>query len=304
MSATLESKPKLPGFISLLLVIALGISLAKLMWLVITPQQQLVLTPESNNVSSVSQKKIINYGKLIADQHIFGKVVIKKVPVKPKVQATVVVKPVTPKTKLNAKLHGIVAYKSQQGFALISNNNGPQKVYGKGDTLQEGVIISNIFPTKVVVDNNGVEEELSLPVKGRKSTNKSKSKRPQSLKSLPGFNNTASLPRTTPAPNDLPDLNQFRQEILADPSKLTDIVRASPAIINGQFIGFRVRSGRKRKLFRQLNFRPNDIITEINGIVLDDASKGIEVLGQLQSASSLSIKVKRGNQEVYIDHSF
>ncbi len=302
MSATLESKPKLPGFISLLLVIALGISLAKLMWLVITPQQQLVLTPESNNVSSVSQKKIINYGKLIADQHIFGKVVIKKVPVKPKVQATVVVKPVTPKTKLNAKLHGIVAYKSQQGFALISNNNGPQKVYGKGDTLQEGVIISNIFPTKVVVDNNGVEEELSLPVKGRKSTNKSK--RPQSLKSLPGFNNNASLPRTTPAPNDLPDLNQFRQEILADPSKLTDIVRASPAIINGQFIGFRVRSGRKRKLFRQLNFRPNDIITEINGIVLDDASKGIEVLGQLQSASSLSIKVKRGNQEVYIDHSF
>ena len=304
MSATLESKPKLPGFISLLLVIALGISLAKLMWLVITPQQQLVLTPESNNVSSVSQKKTINYGKLIADQHIFGKVVIKKAPVKPKVQATVVVKPVTPKTKLNAKLHGIVAYKSQQGFALISNNNGPQKVYGKGDTLQEGVIISNIFPTKVVVDNNGVEEELSLPVKGRKSTNKSKSKRPQSLKSLPGFNNTASLPRTTPAPNDLPDLNQFRQEILADPSKLTDIVRASPAIINGQFIGFRVRSGRKRKLFRQLNFRPNDIITEINGIVLDDASKGIEVLGQLQSASSLSIKVKRGNQEVYIDHSF
>lgn len=304
MSATLESKPKLPGFISLLLVIALGISLAKLMWLVITPQQQLVLTPESNNVSSVSQKKSINYGKLIADQHIFGKVVIKKAPVKPKVQAAVAVKPVTPKIKLNAKLHGIVAYKSQQGFALISNNNGPQKVYGKGDTLQEGVIISNIFPTKVVVDNNGVEEELSLPVKGRKSTNKSKSKRPQSLKSLPGFNNTASLPRTTPAPNDLPDLNQFRQEILADPSKLTDIVRASPAIINGQFIGFRVRSGRKRKLFRQLNFRPNDIITEINGIVLDDASKGIEVLGQLQSASSLSIKVKRGNQEVYIDHSF
>ena len=101
MSATLESKPKLPGFISLLLVIALGISLAKLMWLVITPQQQLVLTPESNNVSSVSQKKAINYGKLIADQHIFGKVVIKKAPVKPKVQAAVVVKPVTPKTKLN-----------------------------------------------------------------------------------------------------------------------------------------------------------------------------------------------------------
>jgi len=298
MSATLESKPKLPGFISLLLVIALGISLAKLMWLVITPQQQLILAPQNNNVSTVSQKISTNYGKLIADQHIFGEVVVKKAPIKPKVKSVVAVKPVVPKVKLNAKLHGIVAYKSQKSFALISNNNGPQKVYGKGDSLQEGVTISDIFPSKVVVNNNGVEEELLLPVKGDRNAKKSKSKRPQSL------NIPASLPGATPAPNNLPDLNQFRQEILTDPSKITDIVRASPAIINGQFIGFRVRSGRKRKLFRQLKFRPNDIITEINGIVLDDASKGIEVLGQLQSASSLSIKVKRGNQEVYIDHSF
>ena len=76
MSATLESKPKLPGFISLLLVIALGISLAKLMWLVITPQQQLMLTSQSNSKVSIAQEKNTNYGKLIADQHIFGEVIV------------------------------------------------------------------------------------------------------------------------------------------------------------------------------------------------------------------------------------
>lgn len=300
MSATLESKPKLPGFLSLLLIIALGISLAKLMWLVITPQKQLMLTPQNNNISSISQKTATNYGKLIADQHIFGEVVIIKTPTAPKAQPARIIKPVAPKVKLNAKLHGIVAYKSQNGFALISNNNSSQKVYSKGDTLQEGVVISNIFPTKVVVDNNGTEEELLLPVKG--NLKNPRSNQPQSLKSLPGFKKPNST--SSNSNNDLPDLNQFRQEILSNPSKLMDIVRASPAIINGQFIGFRVRSGRKRKLFRQLNFRPNDIITEINGIILDDASKGIEVLSQLESATSLSIKVKRGNQEVYIDHSF
>lgn len=302
MSATLENKSKLPGFLSLLLVIALGVSLAKLMWLVITPQQKLILTPQNNDVSSISQKTATNYGKLIADQHIFGEVVIKKAPVTPKAKPVAIVKPVVPKVKLNAKLHGIVAYKSQNGFALISNNNGAQKVYSEGDSLQEGVVISNIFPTKVVVDNNGIEEELLLPVKG--GTTLSTSGRSQPLKTLPGFNKPTSIPANTSATNGLPDLNQFRQEILSNPSKLTDIVRASPAIINGQFIGFRVRSGRKRNVFRQLNFRPNDIITEINGIVLDDASKGIEVLSQLESATSLSMKVKRGNQEVYIDHSF
>lgn len=302
MSSTLESKPKLAGFISLLLVIALGISLAKLMWLVITPQQQLVLTSQSNNTVSIAQKKETNYGKLIADQHIFGEVVVTKKPVNTQVKP-VVAKPVIPKVKLNAKLHGIVAYKSKQGFALISNNNGPQKVYSKGDALQEGVVISIIFPTKVVVDNNGTEETLLLPVKN--DGKKTRTNQAQSLKNLPGSNPVRSIPVNNSADNQAPDLNQFRQEVLAaGPSKLTDVVRASPAIINGQFVGFRVRSGKNRKLFRQLNFRANDIITEVNGIVLDDANKGLEVLAQLESASNLSIKVKRGNQEVFIEHSF
>ncbi len=301
MSATLENKPKLPGFISLLLVIALGISLAKLMWLVVTPQQELVLNPQNSNVVTIAQKEATNYGKLIADQHIFGEVLIKKAPIN-KVTKPVIAKPVKPKIKLNAKLQGIVAYKSKEGFALISNNNGPQKVYSKGDSIQEGVVISNIFPTKVVVDNNGNEETLLLPVKN--DGKKSRVKQTQSLRNLPGANIAKPVPVNNSNTAKALDLNQFRQEILTNPAKLTDIVRASPAIINGQFIGFRVRSGKNRKLFRQLNFRANDIITEVNGILLDDANKGIEVLAQLESATSLSIKVKRGNQEVFIDHSF
>ncbi len=305
MSATIDKKPILPGFISLLLVIALGVSLAKLMWLIITPQQQLVLKPQNNKVASLNKKETTNYGKLIADQHIFGEVVIKKKPVKPKKQTVKVVKPKAPKVKLNAKLHGIVAYKSQEGFALISNNNARQKVYAKGDTLQEGVTISDILPTKVLVDNNGIVEELLIPKKIK--TNKSRASQKsgtRSLANLPKYTATPLPTGDVPQAGAKPDLNQFRQEILANPQKLTDIVRASPAVINGEFIGFRVRSGKNRKLFRQLNFRANDIITEVNGIVLDDANKGVQVLGELESATNLSIKVKRGNQEVFIDHSF
>lgn len=304
MSSTTDTKPLLPGLISLLLVIALGISLAKLMWLVITPQQQLVLEQQNNQVASVNKKEATNYGKLIADQHIFGEVVIKKTPVATKAVPVKVVKPVAPKVKLKAKLHGIVAYKSRGSFALISNNNGRQKVFGNGDTLQEGVTISDILPTKVLVDNNGTVEELLLPKKKESSKARTAQRSgTTSLANLPKY--TANLPTGNSAQAaGKPDLNQFRQEILANPAKLTDIVRASPAIINGQFIGFRIRSGKNRKLFRQLNFRANDIITEVNGIVLDDANKGIQILAQLESASDLAIKVKRGNQEVFIDHSF
>jgi len=300
MSATL--KGKFPKLIGLLLVIALAVSLAKLIWSVVTPETQAVATTSTNKPTSVSQKKKVNYGKLIAAQSIFGKApvkpkVVKKAPVKPK-------KVVKPKVKLNAKLHGIVAYRSQQGFALISNKNGPQKVYAENDTLQEGVVIKKVLGDKVLVDNNGTEEELLLPVK--KDTKSSK----QDLSSLPGFKKEKPASRssrsnsTAEASAELPDLNQFRQEVLSNPAKLTDIVRASPAIIDGKFVGFRVRSGKNRKLFRQLNFRANDIITEVNGIVLDDQSKGLQVLATLEEATDLSVKVKRGTQEVFIDHSF
>jgi len=306
MGATIDNKPILPSIISLILVIALGISLAKLMWLIITPQQELLLKPQNSQAVAVTQKEATNYGKLIADQHIFGKVVIKKTPVKPKVEPVAKVEPVKPKVKLNAKLHGIVAYKSQKGFALISNNNSRQKVYGEGDALQEGVTVSEILPSKVLVNNNGTIEELLLPKKIKSAPGKTSQRAgTRSLSNLPKAN--ANLPQGNSAQatnQQTPDLNQFRQEILANPAKLTDIVRASPAIVNGQFIGFRVRSGKNRKLFRQLNFRANDIITEVNGIVLDDANKGVQVLGELENASSLAIKVKRGNQEVFIDHSF
>ena len=83
-----------------------------------------------------------------------------------------------------------------------------------------------------------------------------------------------------------------------------EIARPSPAMVNGQFIGFRVQPGNQRKVFRQLGFRPNDIITEVNGILLDSASKGAQVLAELAQASSLSIKVTRGNQEIFIEHGF
>lgn len=301
MSGTIESKPKLPGFISLLLVIALGISLSKLMWLVITPQQKAVFTPQNSQVAIISQKEPTNYGKLIADQHIFGEVIIKKTPVVANKEPVKIVKPAAPKVKINAKLHGIVAYKSKEGFALISNKNGPQKVYGKGDTLQDGVTISSILPTKVLLDNNGTTEELLLPAKLDKKDSKV-SKRSNNRTAARLEKTNPSRPVANAA--QTPDLNQFRQEILSNPNKLTDIVRASPAIINGQFTGFRIRSGKNRKLFRELNFRANDIITEVNGIVLDDANKGVQVLAELESATSLSIKVRRGNEDVFIDHSF
>ncbi len=304
MNAVVQSKPKLPGFVSLLLIIALGILLAKLMWLVMTPVAE--ISTQASQVSEAGniQRKKVNYGKLIADQHLFGilekKVVVKKAPPPPKP-----VEKVEPKVKLNLKLQGIIAYKSKDGFALISLNNGPQKVYVKGDTIDQGVVVNDILPEKVLLDNNGITEELLLPINDNEKNARDRNRLGSGVSPAP-----APSPRskqTQPpasAKNGAPDLSGFRKEVLANPAKLMDIARPSPAIVDGQFIGFRVQPGRKRQFFRKLGFRPNDIIIEVNGIVLDDASKGAMVLGELSQAAEISVTVKRGNQEIQIQHTF
>jgi general secretion pathway protein C len=295
MSATIQAKPKLPSYISLLLITILGITSAKLMWLVIAPKQQSVGQIQAVENIAIQTKEKINYGKLIANQHLFGIVEVKKAPVVETPKATDITK--TAPTKLNLTLHGIVAYKtSKGGYAMISSSSGKQKVYGIGDALQDEVTISQIFSDKVVINNHGKNEDLLLPTKNAKTSNTQRSA-PASFSNLPSINDQNPDTKKWDNPASI-DLVTIRKEAMSNPLKLLEIASPSPAIINGQFVGYRVRSGRKRKLFRQLGFRPNDIITEVNGIILDDASKAAMMYGEISQASSLAITVKRGSQTI------
>ena len=306
MNATVaQPSIKLPGLINIVLITILGISLAKLMWLVLTPVPKISTQVEQSNQIINTNKLKVNYGKLISNSHLFGKVKKVIVPTKAPPKAVAPTAAVAP-TKLNLKLHGIVAYKSKGGFALISTDNGSQKVFSKGEEIVEGkgVRILEILPEKVVLDNNGLKEELILP---KKTTPKFPSglsrKGPRGTFGggnidPPRYTNNNSGGKSSV------NISRLREEIKNDRRKLMDIAAASPAVVNNQFIGFRIQPGRKRALFKEFGFRPNDIITEVNGIVLDDISKGAVVLGELTEASEVSIKIKRGNREILIQRSF
>ncbi len=308
MNATVaQSKPKLPGLINLVLISVLGVSLAKLMWLVITPEQNINTQIQQVNQTNIATKQKVNYGKLIANQHLFGQVKKVVAPPAPTPTAQPAVKAPAP-VNLNLKLHGIVAYKTKakDGFALISLNNGPQKVFSKGQELEEGkgVFVVEILPEKVVLDNNGKEEELILPRKEPRGKNQNT---PSPRSNTPSFGNAVAPPPTFKRQRrgaGQINLANFRQQVMSDRTKLLDVASTSPAVVNSRFIGFRLHPGRKPQLFRQFGFRPNDIVTEVNGIVLDDITKGAIVLGELAEASEISIKIKRGNQELYIQRSF
>lgn len=54
----------------------------------------------------------------------------------------------------------------------------------------------------------------------------------------------------TPEPQPL-SLGQFREQALADNSRLLDLMLASPARVDGKMQGFRVNPGKNMQLFKQ-----------------------------------------------------
>src|SRR5690606_13174393 len=82
------------------------------------------------------------------------------------------------------------------------------------------------------------------------------------------------------------------------PSGLTDVMQLSVAREGDKLIGYRVRPGRDPQQFQQFGFRPDDIITGINGVALDDPQRALELYNLLRSATEASFNVRRGGEEL------
>lgn len=315
---------KIPGILTFFMVVALGVTLANLLWMVLTPPtavaQAANLTQTNINNTRV---QTANYGKLIADQHIFGaipKAAPKQVvapPPKPKA-----VKPVV--TNLNLKLHGIIASKSARGsFAMISYNGKTQEVYSRGDAIPkvaegeerslEGVTVKSISDKIVVIDNNGTDQIIELPELSDKSSGSSTASR-STTRTRTSTRLTPRAP-TPPATNDddMPNpvnngqaqsLAELREQALEDPSVLMSVITPSIVRKDGAVTGIRVYPSRNRKLFRELGLRNGDIITQVNDIIIDDPNKGMEVFQQISDSPSLSISIIRGGDEQILNPQF
>ena len=70
-------------------------------------------------------------------------------------------------------------------------------------------------------------------------------------------------------------------------------MRPAPHVQEGQIVGFRVNPGRDRAAFEALGFQPGDVVTDINGTVLDDVSQGLQVFQSLGEATQANVTVLR-----------
>ena len=295
----------LPKGVTAILVVIFAIMLASLVWLFVAPQNTLPIVSSVQKTKLKKQEPLRNYGKMVANQHLFGQAEAKKITGKKKKKPKV-----TPVTRLDLVLYGIVAREGRKSYAIISKGKqGKQEIYGVGDEPQTGVKIDSILPKKVKLKHAGKIEELLLIEKKKSSRANAhlpslpKSRMPKlslgaaGVVPLPGEGAADKLPED--------DLAALRDSLANNPDKILEIANITEAKDkDGNLIGFRLSPGKNRKLFRKLGLRPGDIVTQVNGVVLDSPAKGIMVMNELSSADSVAITVKRGDEEVSIEKPF
>ncbi|MGF1548296.1 MAG: type II secretion system protein GspC [Thiotrichales bacterium] len=276
-----------PPALAALLLIALAWSLAHLIWLFVAPPAPVNHTPrdEPTRLRPVTAP---DYASRIGQLDLFGIAAIKSAEVPED----------APETQLNLKLSGIYALRDEtRGLALISAGGAAEKLFKVGDTLPGNAKLSAVHPDRVMLERSGRFETLRLPSNTPAAGQSGAARTPAAF--------TRGAPPAQPTPTQAaPDLAEFRQEMLSNPTRLGQLVAVAPAYENNLFVGYRLTKRQEHPLFDELNLQSGDIVTRVNDLVIDRPEKGIQALQQLSQAQSLSITVNRNGQSFEISHTF
>ena len=270
----------LPPWVSLLLVIAIGWQIASIIWsLVPAPSAgDVVQAPASLPIAS-ERGGLRADVQSIADNHLFGEADAESAPVIiPKADENL------SDTRLtNLVLKGTIASAIPEfSVAVIADGASEQRVYAIGDSIGSGTTLHAVYADRVVLNENGALTNLRLP-----------SEFPRAA--TPAVRRTTATTRQTARENNP---NSLQSVVAQNMTRLTDVIRPTQYRgTDGQLAGFRVYPGRNRQQFAALGLRPGDLIKDVNGQPLNDASQAMQVFQSLGTAEEVTVTIERNGEE-------
>ncbi len=274
-----EASRVLPRWVVLLLVILIGWQLAKLVWLLFPSESLDELPPVqvSQRGSSVAPAQAVSVERIV-EAHLFGQP-------SAVVETAVIEQEDAPDTQLSLELRGtITATEASQALAIIAERGGQERVYAVGDAVPGGATLHAVHLDRVLLRRAGRLEALRLP----------RGDDPQLAR------RAAAPPaaRTSgPAVSAFPARAATVQEVIQQGGiALTEVIRPQPVFKDGRQQGYRVYPGRQRQQFTQLGLRPGDLITQINGMSLDDPARGMEIFRNLADSTSVTVTIDRNGE--------
>lgn len=261
---------RLPSWVSILAVLLLGYYLARLVWLLVPAAENPPWLPpvmlQSASPVAVSQSDYASIGTA----HLFGEVSYDAPAISSDTAMT------APDTGLSLQLRAtITADDPKVAHAIIADSSGSEKVYFADMPLPGGATLQKVQSDLVILSRAGQLEVLRLP-------------RASGVAGAPPA--AISVPR-------LPAVQAEVEEFVAqNTAGFLEVVRPQPFMPNGQLKGYRIYPGPNRQQFAALGLRAGDLITEINGVVLNNPAQGTEVFRSLGSATQVTVTLERDGQ--------
>lgn len=280
LSALLRDR-RVPVVISLLLVVLLARALAGLTWTLLpSPPADpaaaaLFAAPEDASARAAPARVS---ALAIERLHLFGEA--RKAAAKP--QAVVE----APDTRLNLKLHGVVAsHDPAFARAIIADGKGEENAFAVGDTLPGNAELKEIYADRIILEYRGQLETLRLPKESNIDNGQVHSRSARA----------GAAPVAAPAGNTGALLRQYREALVTDPQSVLSLLRAEPVrdTRTGRLRGYRLRPGKDRALLGRFGLRSGDVVTAVNGIPMDNPLKALELMRDIANISQVELEVER-----------
>ncbi len=199
-----------------------------------------------------------------------------------------------PESRLALTLTGVVASSDQDRARAIIEIKREQAQYAVGDKLPiNGVKLAKILPDRVVIDNKGKYELLTLfDPNALNAISRNKPDPVNAARVVPQTVDKRSNEGLTAM------AASYRKRLYTNPQSLAQVVNLSPEREGTQLLGYRLRPGRDSKQFAALGFKSNDIVTGVNGIALSDPSKAMTLYRVMKTATEASFEVLRDGQPI------
>jgi general secretion pathway protein C len=187
-----------------------------------------------------------------------------------------------PETQLDLDLRGLYAIGDGQGFAIIVAGREGEQVFGVGDALPGNAEVAGVYGDRVLLRRDGNYEALWLDDA-------------ETRESQPATGQARVREDTQQIATAARGL---RERLLENPTELARMVRFQPYQQDGDLIGFRLRPrGGHEETLRELGLTPQDVLTEVNGIPLNDPRRGQEALDELRDATEVNVIFLRDGQQ-------
>ena len=208
-------------------------------------------------------------------------------------------------SKLPIALRGVIfGGDPLNGLALIENTEKHTiNSFVASDIILPKAKLLEIYPEHIILDNDGRHEYKKLDVKPPEKSRRGKKKTPGIETETPGIAPIATgpVPENFKEPgferagHNIQVSEDYKRSLLGPQmTKVLQDAKAEPNMVGGQLKGFRMTRIREESIYQKAGLMNGDVVHEINGVPLNDASGAIRLLNQLRNEKEIEVRIERG----------